>query len=42
MPATKEARLLEFIRNNQDVFAWASTDLTGVRMCVDLIELNKK
>jgi hypothetical protein len=42
MPATKEARLLEFIRNNQDVFALASTDLTGVRMCIDLTELNKQ
>ena len=27
---TKEARLIQFLRNNQDVFAWSSSDLQGV------------
>lgn len=26
----EEARLIQFLRNNQDVFAWSSTELKGV------------
>ena len=26
----EEARLIQFLRNNQDVFAWSSSDLRGV------------
>ena len=26
----EEARLMQFLRNNQDVFAWSSSDLRGV------------
>jgi len=26
----KEARLIQFLHNNQDVFAWSSSDLRGV------------
>jgi len=26
----EEARLVQFLRNNQDVFAWSSSDLRGV------------
>ena len=26
----KESRLIQFLRNNQDVFAWSSSDLRGV------------
>jgi hypothetical protein len=26
----EEARLIQFLRNNQDVFAWSSSDLQGV------------
>ena len=27
---SEEARLIQFLRNNQDVFAWSSLDLRGV------------
>jgi len=26
----EEARLIQFLRNNQDVFAWSSSDLRGI------------
>ena len=26
----EEARIIQFLRNNQDVFAWSSSDLQGV------------
>jgi hypothetical protein len=29
-----EGRLLQFLRNNQDVFAWSKSDLTGVHRSV--------
>jgi hypothetical protein len=29
-----EDRLLQFLRNNQDVFAWSKSDLTGVHRSV--------
>ena len=30
----EEARLIQFLRNNQDVFAWSSSDLRGVSRAV--------
>jgi hypothetical protein len=30
----EEDRLLEFLRHNQDVFAWSKSDLTGVHRSV--------
>lgn len=32
----EEARLIQFLRNNQDVFAWYSADLKGVSR--DIVE----
>jgi hypothetical protein len=29
-----EGKLLQFLRNNQDVFAWSKSDLTGVHRSV--------
>ena len=34
----EEARLIQFLRNNQDVFAWSSSDLRGVSR--EVIEMN--
>jgi hypothetical protein len=33
----KEERLIQFLRNNQDVFAWSSADLKGVNR--DIMEM---
>ena len=35
----EEARLIQFLRNNQDVFAWSSSDLRGVSQEVMELEL---
>jgi hypothetical protein len=32
--AEDEGKLLQFLRNNQDVFAWSKSDLTGVHRSV--------
>jgi hypothetical protein len=32
--AEDEGKLLQFLRNNQDVFAWSKLDLTGVHRSV--------
>jgi hypothetical protein len=36
----EEDRLLEFLRHNQDVFAWSKTDLTGIHRSVIEHDLN--